>query len=313
ELGRAHMGLGRHDDAEAALTHALAIRERRGPSDALAASLSELSVLYRLTSRYAEAAGAAGRAVAIRSTIEGGSEADLATSLDHQALALDELDRLEDAIPLVRQALEIRQKTLGPHHADVAQSLNSLAILHLRSGQFEAAEERLRQSLAIRRKILPAGHANLGQSHYNLAQTYYTLERDDDARRHLQQALIIWRGAESPNLQRLGFASTLLGDLERAQGRHQAAQAAYGEALDLLTSAVGADHGHLITVYEGLAHAHCDQGQLGPARRHFDRSLAIARSLFAEGSTNVRELVASEKRCFDGTRTAGADGSNEDS
>jgi tetratricopeptide (TPR) repeat protein len=91
------------------------------------------------------------------------------TSLNHEALALEEKGELTRAEPLFREALGLAEKALGPEHADTAGTLNNLAGLLEAEGDYSAAEPLYRRALAIAEKTMGPADPRLALALENIA------------------------------------------------------------------------------------------------------------------------------------------------
>lgn len=117
-LGRAYVGLGRHDEA---------------------------APLFR-------------KALALRREALGDMHPDVAICLDNLGSFLLSQDRLEEAEPILREGLEIRRKLFGDGHVNLAPSLENLATLLQKKGNYAEAESLLLDVLKTRQRVHGANH-----------------------------------------------------------------------------------------------------------------------------------------------------------
>ena len=119
----------------------------------VAASLSNLALVYQAQGRDAEAEPLCQRALAINEKALGPDHPDVAVSLNNLALVYQARGRYADAEPLFKRSLTIREKALGPDHPDVAHSLNNLAALYQVQGRDADA-------LSVVQKVIARDNAN---------------------------------------------------------------------------------------------------------------------------------------------------------
>ncbi|MBI4463095.1 MAG: tetratricopeptide repeat protein [Acidobacteria bacterium] len=118
-----------------------------GPKDPrLAATLTNLAVLYRTEGRHGEAERINRQALDIwEGALEHREDKDVVTALDNLAEIYHAEQRYSEAEPLHKRALAIREKVLGSEHPDVASSLEHYgSLLHEMERHEEASniEER---------------------------------------------------------------------------------------------------------------------------------------------------------------------------
>jgi tetratricopeptide (TPR) repeat protein len=182
-----------------------------------------------------------------------GSDRDLATALNDQALNLHQTGRYDDAEPLYRQALEITERTLGPDHPDYATRLNNLAGLLQDTARYDAAEPLYRQALEIREKTLGLDHPDYAIRLNNLAELLRVTGRYDAAEPLYRQALEITEKTLGPDHPAYAIRLNNLALLLQATGRYDAAEPLHRQALEIGEKTLGADHPDYATDLNNLA------------------------------------------------------------
>ena len=160
------------------------------------------------------------------------AQSEALTETFQQGRSLYEAGRYEQAIPLWRKALELGEQEYGPVHTTTANLLNNLAQLYHSQGRYEAAEPLYKQALAIREKVLGPDHPDVTIGLNNLAGLSHTL------------------GPDHPNVAQ---SLNNLAGLYHAQGRYEASEPLYKQALAVWEKAVGPDHPNVATALKNYA------------------------------------------------------------
>jgi tetratricopeptide (TPR) repeat protein len=160
------------------------------PSDA-AALQHNLAGLAHARQRYAEAESHARRAVALRRTVPGMRETDLAEDLAVLAAALAGQDRHREACALFGEALTICRAARPPRWYEIAVQLHNLAAIRQACDEPEDAERLYREALAIKERLLGSGHPEIARLLNNLATLLQERQRTTEADTCVRRALAI--------------------------------------------------------------------------------------------------------------------------
>jgi tetratricopeptide (TPR) repeat protein len=146
--------LGHYQETEKVLKRALKLREKSlKPDDpALAASLNNLAVLYKIQGKSAEAEPLYQRALAINEKALGPEHPDVAVSLYNLAELYRAQGKYKEAEPLYKQALAIWEKASEPGNPNVAICVENYAALLRKIGRGAEAEPLEARAQAIREK-----------------------------------------------------------------------------------------------------------------------------------------------------------------
>ena len=158
--------------AEQYFNRAIVLQTQFQQQDALANSLNNLALLYRLQGRYNDAEPLYLQSLDIRKRQLGDDHPDVATSLNNLALLYKKQGRYNDAEPLYLQSLDIRKRQLGNDHPDVATSLNNLAGLYESQGKYLEAEDLAKQALIIYQNRLGNEHPNTQNAAFTVKLLY---------------------------------------------------------------------------------------------------------------------------------------------
>ena len=141
---------GNLDEAERRLELA---RERAasgsGDQLAIAASLSNLSVVHRAQGDIPGAIELQKEALEIREKAQGPEHPDVAVTLNSLAALYAAQDDYASAESALKRALAIREKALGADNHYTAESLNNLALLYAAQGRYSDAEPLYQRALVI--------------------------------------------------------------------------------------------------------------------------------------------------------------------
>jgi CHAT domain-containing protein/tetratricopeptide (TPR) repeat protein len=255
-------------------------------NDDLARLRSQVSRLHS-QGRYADAAPAAKRYVALARRKRGEEHTEVATALGWLAAVYQAQGRYSEAEPLYRRSFAIREKALGPDHADVGQSLNSLAELYRARGRYSEAEPLYRRSLAIREKALGSAHPAVAISQNNLALLYRTEGRYAEAEPLYRRSLAIREKTLGPNHPAVAQSVNNLAVLYQAQGRYAEAEPLYRRSLAINEKALGPNHPDVGQSLNNLAWLYHAQGRYAEAEPLYRRSLAINEKALGQAHPTV--------------------------
>jgi tetratricopeptide (TPR) repeat protein len=140
--GYLSLTLGNYQETEKVLKRALKLREKSLKADApaLAASLNNLAVLYKIQGKAAEAEPLYQRALAINEKALGPEHPDVAVSLYNLAELYRAQGKYKEAEPLYKRALAIWEKASEPGNPNVALCLENYAALLRKTGRGAEAE-----------------------------------------------------------------------------------------------------------------------------------------------------------------------------
>lgn len=147
----------------------------------------------------------------------------------------------------------------------------------LASGNLTVAENAVRLAIQQAMGLSPDLSKNLP-----LAESYETMAEIQAARgdfvqaeNMLNQAITIRRNAQPADHPDLGAALIAVADMNRRQGKHDAADRIYRTSIDTIAAALGIDHILLARAYYGLARNDMAQGQTGAADGALLQAFAI--------------------------------------
>jgi tetratricopeptide (TPR) repeat protein len=137
------------------------------------------------------------------------------------------------AVDLLRLALTTIRRRLGDGHVETAGTLSDLGIALEQAQQYKEAETVYRQSLASFERAFGPRHPKVAMVQSYLAGLLDRLSRPDEARKLFEAAIVTQRATLGPHHVELANSLFSYGVLLQYQQEHQAADAAFNEALGI--------------------------------------------------------------------------------
>ena len=188
-------------------------------------------------------------AIAIQSA-PGGSEVDLARSVNALADAAMYMQNFTEADSQYRRALQLDTKLYGTSHPLVAENLSDLGQIQEEWGHYADAEKLERQSVAIAEAWYGPDHPDTARKMTALASTLEFENHVADAKTLLQQALGIVEKVYGPMSVHVAFVLNRLAAVATDEGDFKTAETDYNRCVDIYSSAFGRDD-YRVAVAEG--------------------------------------------------------------
>lgn len=259
----------------------------RPPEIAEALELQKQVAALYAGGKYAEAARAAERALALVRKARGPDHPDVAFSLNNLAKMYESAGDLARAEPLYQRALSILENAAGIDAAHVALALNNLASLYAQRGDFVRAERLQLRAVAIYEKSPGPGGMNLAVALNNLANLYRNYGDFERAERLYLRSLSIREKALGPEDSRLATVLNNLALIYERRGELDRAAPLLRRSLDISERAHGAGHPEVAKVLNNLALAHQGRGDYAGAELLLRRSLDINRKALGPAHPEV--------------------------
>ena len=242
-LGGALNRLGRYEEGERYMRHALALYEReKGPNDAYL-----IVPLYRLAEAVAESRADYTEATRLMERGLAIARASLGDVHPRTAYTLGLLGEFESrrgnfakAERLSRQAVDILDRTLGRRHVAVADGYIDLSKVYARAGRWADVEAAQRTAMTIYGNALGHAHTAYAGVMAGLCETHLQTGRLGEAEAECREAIEIRERALGA--KNLGQVNPLmsLGDIQVQRGDLAGADSLYSAALAILQERVGA-------------------------------------------------------------------------
>ncbi len=240
----------------------------------VAATSHQAAVALERLGRHAEAAEAAGRAIAIYQQIYGPRHRALVQALTLLGTAQNEMGALDAAIATHRHAADVSAAVDGEDSVAIAGVYNNLALALEMKEELAEAAALLERAAAIYRKA--GSRDRLGITMLNLSGLSSELGRHDVAVAQAREAIQLVEEVFGPDHSHLASALTVFGDALCDSGDCAAARAPYERSLAIRRKSLGARHPGLAFSLVGLARVDTSAGAHRKATQHLERALAVA-------------------------------------
>jgi eukaryotic-like serine/threonine-protein kinase len=220
------------------------------------------------------------------------------------ALLVDQ-GRLSEAEGEFRETHAWLVARLGNDHPDVARNLNSLAIVAWEQGDTEAALRDLERAVAIWRQRPPTGLLAAGR--FNQAMVLHDAGKHDEARPLLVEALRLRARQFGATHGLVGDTWRLLGEVDAALGRDDAADAGLRRAARLTAQGYGAEHSHARRAEASLAYFEALHGDENALSRLDELSQLPHRDHELRKVTWRARAYSAALRCAAGERRTGSE------
>ncbi|MGB7343048.1 MAG: tetratricopeptide repeat protein [Pirellulaceae bacterium] len=274
--------LGNRSDAIKQMENALQDQRQLLPQGyhELAATLSNLGVLYRSIGEYEKAKTVYAEAITIRKQSLGETHPLLATTHNNLAGVLVATGKLEEAEKLYLGSLEIYKSAYGARSADYATGLNNLADLHRTMQKYDSAESGLREALAIRQELFGKDSAVCSSTLTNLANLYMATKDFAKAESIAMEAVEV--GRKSLGEKHPEFATSLnnLAEVYSRTNRLDKAEELHNQTATIRASILGKEHPEYGMTLTNLAVVKFRLGKLDDAVELLTQAQAVfAKSL----------------------------------
>ncbi|MCA8962379.1 MAG: serine/threonine protein kinase [Planctomycetes bacterium] len=284
-LGSVLGGLGRLEEAVAALRESLAMR--RAADDPIAAgeplAWNELGLALKRSGQYEEAEKCYRTALAMVSEHDGERSLQAALVLHNLGRFLQDRGRVEEAASLLERVVEIRREQLPPDHYLLSVSLQVLSGVKTTLGEREAAVALADEAVKIQRKVLGPDHPNLAAG---LQALGFALADVGDRNRMLdcyrEAAAILRRAHDGDHPETARAIANLAAQLARSRDHLDEAETLHREALAMRRALYPDGHPDTAVSLEGLAGVFLERGRFAEARPLYDEALAIRRKVLPD-------------------------------
>jgi eukaryotic-like serine/threonine-protein kinase len=280
ELAVSHFQLGQFEQAERFNRTAL----DELPRDDLlhrAPVLTNLGIVYILTSRYDEAqalleqAVQAHRAAHLQSAEHATAANALGTLLSRQA-------RHAEAIAMLEEAVALRTSLFGAEHPATSIAVSNLGIALLEAGHPAASEVKLLEALAVDERLLGEDHPSLAVLLMQVASAKRELGATAEAIEYLNRALAIHRAHFEESHPGIATALSGLGTAYLLREDWAQAEEVLEQAIAIDQEAFGPASREVAIDLTQLGVVRLRQARLDEAESLLQRSYDIAFDLFGE-------------------------------
>ncbi|PKL93137.1 MAG: hypothetical protein CVV20_05190, partial [Gemmatimonadetes bacterium HGW-Gemmatimonadetes-1] len=280
DLAVSHFQLGQFKEAEQFNQTALA----EMPQDDLlrrAPVLTNLGIVYILTSRYEEAQSLLLQAVQAHQEADPYSP-DHATARNALGTLLSRQGRHEEALAMLEEAVALRVNLFGTDHPATSIAVSNLGIALLESGDPAGAEIHLLEALAVDERLLGEDHPSLSILLMQVASAKRGMGEMDEAIDYLNRALAIQRMHFEENHPSIATALSGLGTVYLMSEEWAEAERVLEQAIAIDEVAFGPASREIAINLSQLGTVRLRQGKLDEAETLLQRSHDIAFELFGE-------------------------------
>jgi serine/threonine-protein kinase len=274
-VGRAFLGLGRLDEAEALFEAALERHREHLPPDHpdAASSLEDMGEVKFNRTALDEAEEYFRAALEASRSAYGWRSREVARNLGSLALILHQKGQVDEALATYHEAVETARQA-GPLDAESTDILMNLGWLHARQARWQESEALFLEALALRRALLGTGHATVGNALIGLSHVESRTGRLDSALAHSSQALAIFEEVFGSESTRLSGPLISLGNGYLRAGRLDEGEAAYRRALELVSRTWGPSSPNTARINNDLGNLLRDRGQFAESEDHLRAAVA---------------------------------------
>lgn len=242
-LGRILQERGSYAEAIPVLQEAVRLHERSGETVELANSLHELANAYFYSGRYDESHRLNTRTLGIYRRLFGENHPHVGDTLINLGAVAFERGDLAESERLYRDGLAITEAWHGADHFRTANNLTMLGRTLVRQGKLGEAAEVLERALIGRERTYGPDHSSVASVLNELGTIARKEKRLDDAEARYRRMAEIYRAIYKGSRHSLiGVAVSNLGSVEHDRGHFDEAERLLGEALDIFTDVLPADH-----------------------------------------------------------------------
>jgi len=255
---------------------------------ALANSLYGLGNVLRREGHYAQAAASFRDALALQRQLYGAKHGEIARTLDHLALTLDDDGDLKAALPLMRDAVAMQRELSGERpHPDLADAVNDLGSLLEENGDYDESEQMYRESVALRRQLYGETHPKIAQGLNNLASVLQDKHEFAASEAAYRQALEMERGLLGDLHPEVANTLNNIAFVQYDRGDTEGALATERQALGIYRRLFPGDNAKVAAVTNRIGFWLTIRGDYSEAERDLRVALAMRERLFNDSNPDV--------------------------
>jgi len=286
---------------------AVAAAQRSGDEVAVARAYIALAWSLRFLSRYNEADAAISAALAILERRAKDNPKDLIVALTRAGTAALDGGRYQQARQYHERALAVMTTALGPDHPTLWTAHLELANVAIVQGRYRDAISEAEKALAIVERTYGPDHPDVAVPVQSMAFLFNAIGDIDHAAEYYLRGNAIYAKTMAPDHPVLAMAAAQLGDVRRRQGRYAEAKRLLDGALAVQTKAHGADSGQVALTISYLGYLARQRGDVAEARRLLERASALRKTAngaehveYAQTLFDQVALAVDTGRCADG-------------
>jgi CHAT domain-containing protein/tetratricopeptide (TPR) repeat protein len=211
-----------------------------------------------------------------------------AAALNAEGYELFKQKRYSEAVRAIQRSLEIQERLLDPNDLDLATNLANLGGLLAELGNYDPAEKLYKRALTIKEGRLGRDDPDVALIVDRLGQLHYDKGEFGKALPLYQRALTISANASDHVATARGLNN--MGELYKALGDYERAEALHRQALDIREKKLGKDHDHVTHSLERLAELRRARGDYAGAEPLY-KSVLERREKRGTGDTRLAQAI----------------------
>lgn len=227
------------------------------------------------------------RAIAIKTSLLGSEDVEVARSLGHLAIVDRLSGRYAEARMLYERALGILEKALGPEDPRVATALNNLGLVLQSAGDYSEARRTFERAMSIRAKSTGPESREFAQSLNNLASVLWRLGSYDEARQLYERAVVLRERLLPAGHPEIATTLGNLANVLRDTGDYAEAKRLYEGALATLRNGPAVNPLRVASMQSNLALLLADMGDYTTSMDLYRQALAVQEAILDAGHPDL--------------------------
>lgn len=251
-LGMIEFQYGDYEKSIILFKRSLTISEKNADTSTTAATLANLSEVYRERGQLDQALPLAKRTLEILEN-SSGKAADRATAMNNLGLIFQAQGSYVEALRYFQKSISLLENKLGKRHPDLATPLNNLSLLYNELNDTPKALALAERSLAICEQAFGKNHRTTAGVINTVAALYSKLGDKQKALALYQRSLAILEIAVGTDHPMTAQVQANIATLYMDDGKTEEALAMYQKALSAYVNSLGTEHPNLISVLDNMA------------------------------------------------------------
>ncbi len=249
-----------------------------------------LGKLYRASGNFGSARDHLHRALALRETLHGPDDVQVAEVVNDLGVMLRDLGKLVEARVAFERVLAIVEVVYGSDHPNVATIINNLGSVLHDLGELAEARATYERALAIDEEVYGPDHPNVAITINNLGSVLHDLGELVEAQAALERALAILQATYSDEHPQVATGHNNLGNVLYDLGELAGARGAYERALVIREKVYGREHPNTGATLWWLGVLEQDSGNVQKAREYFEETLHVFTKFLPPEHPNIKNI-----------------------
>jgi len=253
----------------------------------VAASYSNIGLIYDSQGNYIKALEYHQKALDIRLSILGKYHSDVAASYNNIGIVHKYQGDYLKALEHYQKALDINLSISGAYHPDVAVNYNNIGEIYSSLGDYPKALEYHQKALTMRLSILGEHHPGIATSYNNIGEAYRLQGNYPKALEYHQKALKILQSTLGEHHPNVAISYNNIGEVYYSQRNLPKALEYRQKALEILLPIFGEYHPEVAANYNNIGAVYDIQGDYTKALEYYQKALDIRQAMLGEHHPDV--------------------------